>query len=133
MTSEPRFSPGLVKQSVLCLLFTGFLIIVIVSGVASARDKPAWIELRSPNFIVVTNAGEGQARRTAYQFEMIRKVFRVHFGHEPESVEQPVMILAAKDENTLKALLPSFGRKRERAIRRDSIWAAMMRTISHFD
>lgn len=97
-----------VSWHVLCWVFLSFLIIIIASGVASAGNKPAWIELRSPNFIVVTNAGEGKARRTAYQFEMIREVFRAYFGHEQESVEQPVIILAAKDENTLKDLLPEF-------------------------
>lgn len=81
---------------------------MIASCVASAGDKPAWIELRSPDFIVVTNAGERQARRTAYQFEMIRAVFREYFGQKPESDEQPVIILAAKDENTLKGLLPEY-------------------------
>jgi len=39
---------------------------------------------------------------------MIRAVFRAYFGQKQESVEQPVIILAAKDENTLKGLLPEF-------------------------
>lgn len=87
---------------------SGLLIAIIGSCVASASEKPAWIELRSPNFIVITNAGERQARRTAYQFEMIRAVFREYFGEKQESDEQPVIILAAKDENTLKGLLPEY-------------------------
>src|SRR5215469_5089191 len=86
----------------------GLLIVTIASCVASAGEKPAWIELRSPNFIVVTNAGERQARRTASQFEMIRAVFREYFGEKQESDEQPVIIVAAKDENTLKGLLPEY-------------------------
>src|SRR5215469_258273 len=84
----------------------GLLISIIASCVASAGDKPAWVELRSPNFIVFTNAGERQARQTAHQFEMIRAVFREYFGQKQESDEQPVIILAAKDENTLKGLIP---------------------------
>jgi len=108
MTSGATFSLCRVSRQVVCRLFVGFLIIIIASGVASAGNKPAWVELRSPNFIVVTNAGEGQARRTAYQFEMIRAVFRTYFGQKQESTEQPVIILAAKDESTLKGLLPEY-------------------------
>jgi TonB family protein len=84
------------------------LIVMAAAGVASGGSKAAWIELRSPHFIVVTNAGEGKARQTVHQFEMIRAVFRLYFGLTQESVEQPVMLLAAKDENSMKALLPEF-------------------------
>src|SRR5579864_9551915 len=78
------------------------------ASASHAENRPAWIELRSPNFIVVTNANERQARRTAYQFEMIRAVFRDFFGQTGSSQELPITIVAAKDENTLKTLLPEF-------------------------
>jgi TonB family protein len=97
-----------ILRQLACWPLAGLSIAIIASCVASAKEKPAWIELRSPNFIVVTNAGEQQARRTAYQFEMIRAVFREYFGQKQESDEQPVIILAAKDENTLKGLLPEY-------------------------
>ena len=89
-----------------------FLVIMAASVLASAGNKPNWIELRSPHFIVVTNAGEGKARQTVHQFEMIRAVFRSYFGLKQESGEQPVMLLAAKDENTMKSLLPEFWSQR---------------------
>ena len=109
MSSGPLFSPGLARRWLLCRFFAGLLISeIITSSVASAGNKPTWIELRSPNFIVVTNAGEGQARRTAYQFEMIRAVIRSHLGQKQGSVEQPVIIIGTKDENTLKSMLPEF-------------------------
>src|SRR5579864_2587775 len=97
--------------------FRGVRFVVLVISLLSVRNvcyagQQRWIELRSPNFIVVTNAGEGQARRTAYQFEMIRAVFREYFGQKQESAEQPVIILAAKDENTLKAILPEYWAQR---------------------
>jgi TonB family protein len=79
---------------------------------ASRADSRTWIEVRSPNFIVVTNANEHQGRRTAYQFEMIRAVFREFFGQTVTSQEPPVTIVAAKDENTLKTLLPEFWAKK---------------------
>jgi len=79
---------------------------------ARAADHPNWIELRSPHFIVVTNAGEGKARTTAQQFEMIREVFRKSSGQKGNSAELPFTILAVKDENGLKAILPEFWAKK---------------------
>ena len=70
-------------------------------------EKPqAWIRLRSPNFIVVTDASEKQARRVAYQFEMIRAVLREFFNSRSSAPDPPVIIIAAKDEASLKPLLP---------------------------
>jgi tetratricopeptide (TPR) repeat protein len=89
------------------LLLTCALLGTLASA-SHAENRPTWIEVRSPNFIVVTNANERQGRRTAYQFEMIRAVFRDFFGQANNSQEPPVTIVAAKDEKTLKTLLPEF-------------------------
>ena len=89
------------------LLLTCALLGTLASA-SHAENRPAWSEVRSPNFIVVTNANERQGRRTAYQFEMIRAVFRDFFGQANNSQEPPVTIVAAKDEKTLKTLLPEF-------------------------
>ncbi|MFZ0886628.1 MAG: hypothetical protein WAN14_24715, partial [Candidatus Acidiferrales bacterium] len=59
------------------------LLTVIVLSVAvlfafpvSGAKQESWVEVRSANFIVVSNAGEKQARKTAIRFEQIRAVFR---------------------------------------------------------
>lgn len=108
MTSRATVPLCKLNRWLFCRSASLLLIIIVARCIGWAGDKPEWIELRSPNFIVVTNAGERQARRTAYQFEMIRAVFREYFGRKQESDEQPVIILAAKDENTLKGILPEF-------------------------
>jgi tetratricopeptide (TPR) repeat protein len=95
------------RLTLLILVLFGFL-----QTRSTAENRPAWIEIRSPNFIVVTNANESQGRRTAYQFEMIRAVFRDFFGQKGKSQELPITIVAAKDEKTLKALLPEFWEKK---------------------
>lgn len=75
---------------------------------ASLAEKPqVWRRLRSPNFVVVTNANEKQARRVAYRFELIRAVFRQVFGLQGASNDPPVIIIGAKDEATLMPLLPA--------------------------
>jgi tetratricopeptide (TPR) repeat protein len=66
------------------------------------------VEVRSPNFLVFTNANEKEGRRVAYQFEMIRAVFRQFFKLQGSATDQPVIIIAARDEETLKTLLPEY-------------------------
>jgi tetratricopeptide (TPR) repeat protein len=97
----------------------GISLLLLVSFVASAAirisaagNQTSWIQVRSPNFIVVTNANGQEARRVAYQFELIRAVYKEFFGPKRFAVEQPIVIIAAKDENTLKALLPQFWEKK---------------------
>ena len=80
------------------------------SPLAGAKHE-TWLEARSPNFIVVTNSGEKQARKTAIQFEQIRALFRMSIptvGAHPSPV---ITILAVKDEESLRALLPEYWAK----------------------
>jgi TonB family protein len=70
--------------------------------------RDAWVEVRSPNFVVVSNAGEKAARRSALQFEEIRAVFRQSLtiaGAHPTPV---VTVLAVVDEASMHKLLPEY-------------------------
>lgn len=66
-----------------------------------------WVLARSPGFLVVSDAGEKQARQVAHQFEQVRGLFaqvlqaRVDPG-------RPIVIFAARDEAGLRELLPSY-------------------------
>ncbi len=81
---------------------------------AAVRDLPAaeknetWIEVRTPHFVIASNAGEKQARRVADQFEQIRAMFHTAFLKLRLDPGQRILILAAKNENSLKALLPAY-------------------------
>jgi Flp pilus assembly protein TadD len=76
------------------------------AGFAAGDPNVGWIEVRSPHFLVYSNAGEREARRIADQFEQIRGLFHVAFANLRVDPAQPVLILAAKNENTMKMLLP---------------------------
>jgi TonB family protein len=83
----------------------GFVILAL--SLCQAR-RDAWVEVRSPNFIVVSNAGEKAARRSALQFEEIRAVFRQSLmiaGTHPTPV---VTVLAVADEASMRKLLPEY-------------------------
>ena len=82
------------------LLF--LLLLVPLAG--NAADN--WIEVRGPHFTVKTNAGEKEARKIADQFEQIRQMFRSAFSTFRVDPAQPIIIVAAKNENTLKLFLP---------------------------
>jgi tetratricopeptide (TPR) repeat protein len=67
-----------------------------------------WLAARSPNFIVVCNAGEKQARKTAIRFEQIRAVFRRELELASKHQSPVITILAVKDEDSMKTLLPEY-------------------------
>jgi hypothetical protein len=70
-----------------------------------------WVEVRSPNFVVVSDAGEKQARKTALQFEQIREVFRTSLAVASNHPSPVITILALKDEQSMKELLPDYWTK----------------------
>ncbi len=80
----------------------------LASGPSGSSREAAWIEIRSPHFVVSSDAGEKQARRVADQFEQIRAVFHSAFSKLRVDPGQPILILAAKNEDSLKALLPAY-------------------------
>src|SRR5258708_33451259 len=84
-----------------------FLAILADADVFGASDPNlGWIEVRSPHFVVASNAGEREARRIADQFGQIRTLFHTAFATLRVDPAQPVVILAAKNQSTMKMLLP---------------------------
>ena len=75
-----------------------------LASFAARHDN--WVEVRSPNFVIVSNAGEKQTRKTALQFEQIREVFRQSLAVAGNHPSPLITVLAAKDEDTMRELLP---------------------------
>lgn len=92
----------------------GAAILFSISSACAKDDK--WVEARSTNFIVVSNASPQQARNTAIQFEQIRELFRDSFVYAKDRPTPVITILAAKDENTLRTLLPEYWEKKGHTI-----------------
>jgi len=91
------------RSMVAAVLGTFFLF-----AAALAAPTGRWVEVRSPNFIVVSNAGEGQARKTAVQFEQIRSLFRDSLSYAKNAASPVITIMAVKDEDSLRELLPEY-------------------------
>ena len=73
-----------------------------------AGRSETWVQVRSPDFIVFTDANEKEGRRVAFQFETIRAVFRQFFNTPGSAKDPPIIIIAVKDEDALKPLLPEY-------------------------
>jgi Protein of unknown function (DUF1570) len=73
-------------------------------SIAAKRDN--WVEVHSPNFVVISNGGEKQARKTALQFEEIRQVFRQSLAVASSHPSPIITVIAAKDDDTMRQLLP---------------------------
>ena len=82
--------------------------VVLLSDPASAGGARPWVEVRSPNFVVYSDASAKKARRVAWQFEQIQAVFRTLWRRARVDSGKPIVILAAKNERTLRELLPRF-------------------------
>jgi TonB family protein len=119
-----HFSVPIAKRGlrVMATKLRGGRVAAVIAGILAAQsvcfaaNPQAWIELQSPHFVVVTNANEHEARTVAVQFETIRAVLQEHFGNVSTN-DQAVIIIAAKDEATLKPLLPESWTKKGSAHR----------------
>jgi Flp pilus assembly protein TadD len=86
-----------------CALLAFFLASVI-QGVA--EDK--WIEVRSPNFSVATNAGEKRGREIVLRLEQMRRLFVAFIPREKLNSSAPLQVIAFKSNQELKQVTPLY-------------------------
>jgi tetratricopeptide (TPR) repeat protein len=75
--------------------------------VPTTRCADKWTEVKCPHFTVQSNAGEKEARKICDQFELFRATFHSAFSTLRVDPGQPLTIIAAKNENTMKEFLPA--------------------------
>jgi tetratricopeptide (TPR) repeat protein len=68
--------------------------------------EDAWIEVRSPHFIVISDATVAQARHVAKTLEQFRSVFQTALPKLRVDPGSPLIIFAVRDARSLKALAP---------------------------
>lgn len=66
-----------------------------------------WLEVLSPNFVVVTNGSEKQARHIADQFERIRSVFHALFPQMQIDPSSRIIVVAVEGQKDFRALEPA--------------------------
>jgi tetratricopeptide (TPR) repeat protein len=83
------------------------LVLLLSSIALSADSGPKWVEVRSPHFTVLTNAGDKDGRRVASQFERMRTVFHMLMPTASDDAAAPITVLALKDKASFRTLEPA--------------------------
>ena len=65
-----------------------------------------WVEVKCAHFTIAGNSGEKDLRKICDQFELYRSMFRSAFPSLQVDPGTPIEIIAAKNEATMKQLLP---------------------------
>ncbi len=82
--------------------------VMTLSAATVRGGETPWLEVKSPHFTVVGNAGEKTTRRVAWQFEQIRAALEQIWPWAGLGSGRPVVVVAVRDEATLRSLAPQF-------------------------
>jgi tetratricopeptide (TPR) repeat protein len=103
-----------------------WLILAIAALLAATPDRAlaaAWVEVRSPHFIVLSDSSERRAREVAWQFEQIRGAIVRLWPWAVVDLPLEVLVYAARDEAGMRALVPKYFEGRG-AIRPESVFVS---------
>jgi Tfp pilus assembly protein PilF len=78
---------------------------------ALLAGEPQWVEVRSPNFSVVTDAGEKRGREVAMRFEQMRAVFGALMTRANVNLSIPLQIVAFRNTKEMRQVAPLFNGK----------------------
>jgi len=73
------------------------LCIFVALAVSVRADGPTWVEVKSPNFSIVTDAGEKRGREVALRFEQMRSVFSAIMSKANVNIPIPLQIVAFRN------------------------------------
>jgi len=97
--------------------------VILLSAARAASAADSWVQVTSLNFTVVSNAGDKRAREVAWQFEQIRAAMKAIWPWVKGNLDRPVLVVAAKDENTMKLLVPQYWEKGSSGLHPSSVLA----------
>jgi len=83
----------------------GILLLASCGFCAAAPEQ--WTEARNEHFVVLTDAGERQARNLLDQFERIRWMFHTQFPDAQVDPVEPIIVLAARNTKSFQAVEPA--------------------------
>ncbi len=74
-------------------------------------SEPQWVEVRSPHFSVVTDAGEKRGREAAMRFEQMRAVFGALMTKANVNLAVPLQIVAFRSTKEMRQFTPLWNGK----------------------
>jgi len=84
---------------------------VILWSRQSLANDPQWVEIRSPNFSVITDAGSKRGRDVALHFEQMRAVFGTLMTKAHVNLSVPLQIVAFRSSKEMRQVAPIFNGK----------------------
>jgi tetratricopeptide (TPR) repeat protein len=78
---------------------------------AAFAGEPDWIEITSPHFSVVTDAGERRGREVATRFEQMRAVYATLMTNANVNIPVPLQIVAFRNTKELRQVSPLWNGK----------------------
>ncbi|HYU46044.1 MAG TPA: tetratricopeptide repeat protein [Terriglobales bacterium] len=88
-------------------VLSSFGLLAVLSATAFSSE-PQWVEVRSPNFSVVTDAGEKRGRDVALHFEQMRSVFGTLMTKANVNLAVPLQIVAFRNTKEMRQFAPIF-------------------------
>jgi len=82
------------------------LLFALAAPFSAAQDT--WHEVRSPHFVVLTDAGQDRGRQIALRFEQMRHVFGALLSRDKVNLPVPLLIIAFRSAGDLRHHLPLF-------------------------
>lgn len=101
-----EFRRGVIWSSLLAMrkVVGTLLVMLAMMGQGQAREK--WVEVSSPHFKVVTDAGQYEGQQLAEHFEKMRETFTALLRTHPADVG-PMLVLAVRNRKEFREIEPS--------------------------
>src|SRR5438105_13525711 len=93
-----------IRFGCLCCTLSLAIVSFVVEPVHAGEAQ--WVEVRSPNFSVVTDAGEKRGRDVALHFEQMRGVFGTLMQKAKVNLPIPLQIVAFRNTKELRQFAP---------------------------
>lgn len=81
-------------------------LVVMLCANSRAANQPAWQQINSTHFTVITDAGEKKGREIAFRFEQMRAVFATLLGKDRLNQSVPLTILALASDKAYYQAAP---------------------------
>jgi tetratricopeptide (TPR) repeat protein len=85
-----------------------FLLLAWIGGTGLAAGAETWFEVKTPNFTVVSNAGEGTAQGTASEFEQVRAAYAKVLPWVHLTQSRPTVVLVLNNTAALRRWAPGY-------------------------
>jgi hypothetical protein len=97
------------------------VLVATILGSSSLQAAEQWIEVKSANFTVISNAGDRSTRKLVWQLEQVRSAMAALWSWARPDLNKPLSVILIKDEISMRALAPQYW-ERGGSVRPASLW-----------